>query len=121
MRICESRLLAAVFFFLFIECLVNGAVGHQRFLHFYGEPCARLERDFSVYGDALFPRTPLFHTVSLLLFSTPDVYLPKLQRIWVDQILYNSEWKQTITKFSSEWQDLVAYVSKFQALPAHIY
>jgi hypothetical protein len=105
---------------LLINCsltaLIN-VVGHNRFLNFYGEPCARLERDVSVYGDALFPRTFLLRSVSLFLFSAPDVHLTSLQKMWVDKNLDMRVWKDMMNKFSSEWQALVIYVSTLDFSP----
>ncbi|KAF5311161.1 hypothetical protein D9619_008038 [Psilocybe cf. subviscida] len=80
---------------------------HSRFLNFHGESYARIERNFSVYGDALYPRTWFLQSLSLLLFSAPDVHLTNLQKMWVDKVLHKAVWEETLKKFSTEWQELV--------------
>ncbi|KAF5310846.1 hypothetical protein D9619_008004 [Psilocybe cf. subviscida] len=81
---------------------------HGRFLNFHGEPYARLERNFSVYGDALYPQSYFLRTLSpLLLFSGPYFHLKLLQNIWVDRMLHKAVWEETLKKLSTEWQELV--------------
>ncbi|KAF5310830.1 hypothetical protein D9619_008028 [Psilocybe cf. subviscida] len=90
---------------------IMSQICHSRFLNFYGEPCARLERDSSVYGHAPSPRPILLRSVSPLLFSAPDVYLPELQKVCVDETVHMGAWKEMVRNLSSEWQELVTYAT----------
>ena len=106
---------------MFIYCLQLGfslvfsfnavIVGHTRFFNFHGEANARLERNFSVYGDQLYCRTLLIKTLSLVLFSAPDFHLKTLQNMWVDGIMHRSVWLECMKKMSAEWQEFVFFVS----------
>ncbi|KAF8997287.1 hypothetical protein BDQ17DRAFT_1429153 [Cyathus striatus] len=65
------------------------AFAHGRFLHWHGQPAARL--------------------TSALLFSAPDVHLRNLEKIWVDRLMYEHIWKQTIHKLFNEWQEFTLF------------
>jgi len=94
----------------------NGViVGHTRFLNFHGEANARLERNFSIYGDPLYRRTRLIKTLSLVLFSAPDFHLKTLQNMWVDGIMHKSVWEECVKKMTDEWQEFVFFVSSLHA------
>jgi len=86
-------------------------VGHTRFLNFHGEASARLERNFSIYGEPLYPRTLLVKTLSLFLFSAPDFNLETLQTMWVDGTMHKSVWEECMKKMTTEWQEFVFFVS----------
>lgn len=107
---CESNL-------TIIALIPNESSDHNRFLNFHGESYARIERNFSVYGYALYPRGFLFRILSWMLFSTPDVHLKNLQKMWVDKILHKAVWQETLSKSLTEWQELVTAVSRSHCFP----
>ncbi|KAF5311120.1 hypothetical protein D9619_007988 [Psilocybe cf. subviscida] len=80
---------------------------HSRFLNAHGESYARLERDFSVYGDKLHPRTWFIKLLSPLFFSAPDVHLVSLQRMWVDALLHKSAWEKMIASMTLQWREFL--------------
>jgi hypothetical protein len=86
-------------------------VGHTRFLNFYGEANARLERNASVYGVPLHRRTMLIKTLSLFLFSAPDFHLKTLQSMYVDGIMHRSVWEKFMDKMNDEWEEYVLLVT----------
>ena len=86
-------------------------VGHIRFLNFHGEANARLERNFSVYGDPVYPRTLFIKTFSLVLFSAPDIHLKTLQNMRVDSIMHRSVWQEAMKKLGEGWDAFVLAVS----------
>jgi hypothetical protein len=86
-------------------------VGHTRFLNFHGEANARLERNFSAYGDPIYPRTLFIKTFSLLLFSAPDIHLKTLQNDWVDGIMHRGMWQETMKTLGEGWDAFVLAVS----------
>ncbi|KAF8960344.1 hypothetical protein BDZ97DRAFT_1922248 [Flammula alnicola] len=84
---------------------------HSRFLNFHGESFARIERDFSVFGDPLNRRTWLIKTISFVLFSAPDVHLRTLQKMWVDGIMHKSVWEQSMKNMNDEWQEFIFFAT----------
>ncbi|CAA7270226.1 unnamed protein product [Cyclocybe aegerita] len=82
---------------------------HAKFLHFHGEAHARIERNYSVYGDSTNQRTLLIKAVSLFLWSAPDVHLRTLQRMWVDEIMHKAVWEECVKKMNDEWQEFVLF------------
>lgn len=91
--------------------MLNFYVGHTRFLDFHGEANARLERNFSVYGEPIYPRTLFIKIFSLFLFSAPDVHLRTLQSNWVDGIIHGSVRQEIMKKLSEGWDAFVLAVS----------
>jgi hypothetical protein len=86
-------------------------VGRTRFLNFHGEPNARLQRHFSVYGDPIYPRTLFIKAFSMVLFSAPDIHLKTLQNMSVDGIMHQSAWQETMKKLGEGWDAFVLAVS----------
>ncbi|KAF8814748.1 hypothetical protein BYT27DRAFT_7205702 [Phlegmacium glaucopus] len=84
---------------------------HMKFLHFYGQPEARLNRDQSVYGTRTNKRTWFIKTISILLFSAPDVHLKLLQKMWVDGIMHKAVWETSLKKVNEEWREFILYAT----------
>lgn len=78
---------------------------HNRFIHLHGQRGARLDRDQSVHGSIVNPRTILVTCLSPLLFWAPDVHLQSLEKIWVDRLVHIGPWIQFIDKLNTEWQE----------------
>jgi len=85
--------------------------GGAKFFNFYGLPEARLNRDDSVYGHWTNRRTWFIKSISMFLFSAPDVHLRNLQKMWVDGLMHQSVWEQLMTKVTDEWREFILYVS----------
>jgi len=83
----------------------------MKFLNFYGQPEARLNRDQSVHGTRTNKRTWFIKTISLFLFSAPDVHLNTLQKIWVDSIMHKAVWEAAVKKMNDEWRECIIYAS----------
>ncbi|KAF8884897.1 hypothetical protein CPB84DRAFT_1788800 [Gymnopilus junonius] len=83
----------------------------SRFLNFYGEPHARLERTFSVHGSDIHQRTWLVKTLSMFLFSAPDFHLRNLQDMWVDGVMNRNVWAESVKKMIDEWQEFVLFAT----------
>ncbi|KIY66685.1 hypothetical protein CYLTODRAFT_411681 [Cylindrobasidium torrendii FP15055 ss-10] len=83
----------------------------QRFIHFHGEPNARLERDKSVYKNhqADIRRTLLITVLSPILFFAPDVHVRSIQKIWVDGIINDAVFGSFIEKLTNEWQEFILF------------
>ena len=83
----------------------------KMFLNFHGQPGARLNRQQSVYGNRTNRRTWFIRTISIFLFSAPDVHLETLQKMWVDGILHHAIWEESLKKVSDEWREFTLNVS----------
>ncbi|KAH9478558.1 hypothetical protein JR316_0009015 [Psilocybe cubensis] len=94
---------------------VQGALyvlkARSRFLNFYGEGHARIERNFSVHGDPIHSRTWLVKSLSIILFSSPDFHLRTLQNMWVDGIMHHNVWQECMKKMNEEWQEFVLFAT----------
>ncbi|CAA7270215.1 unnamed protein product [Cyclocybe aegerita] len=82
---------------------------HTKFIHFAGEPNARLDRNTSAYGEHTQSRTWFIKIASSLLFYGPDYYLQTIQSIWVDRICHKNEWDVVISKVNEEWKEVVLF------------
>ncbi|KAF9568673.1 hypothetical protein CPC08DRAFT_746116 [Agrocybe pediades] len=84
---------------------------HSRFLDWHGEAHARIERNFSVYGQAVNSRTWLVKSMSMVLFFAPEFHLRTLQNMWVDNIMHKSVWHESMKKMNDEWQEFVLFAT----------
>ncbi|KAJ3829533.1 hypothetical protein F5880DRAFT_1521865 [Lentinula raphanica] len=82
-----------------------------RFVHFHGQPAARLDRDQSVHEEAWKRnRRPWWMKwLSPVFFSTPDLYYRILLGIWVDDLVHESSWAEFMDKMRNEWQQLALF------------
>jgi hypothetical protein len=83
---------------------------HNQFVHLYGQRGARLDRDQSVHGSVVNPRTMLVIILSPMLFWAPNVHLHALEKLWVDRQVHIGPWTEFISKLNAEWQDLIIIV-----------
>lgn len=86
--------------------------GQNKFYNFSGLPEARLNRDQSVYGTGTNQRTWFIRTVSIFLFSAPDVHLRILQKMWVDGLMHKAVWETSMKKLNDDWREFILYVSR---------
>ncbi|KAF8814751.1 hypothetical protein BYT27DRAFT_7334287 [Phlegmacium glaucopus] len=82
-----------------------------KFIHFHGQPEARLYRDQSVYGIKTNKRTWFIKTISILLFSAPDVNLKILQKMCVDGIMHPAVWETSLGQVNEEWRGFILYAT----------
>jgi hypothetical protein len=52
----------------------------------------------------------LIRILSPILFFAPDAYLRGLEKVWVDGIIVEALWRESMQKLVSEWSDFVLYV-----------
>lgn len=88
-------------------------VARARFLHFHGEPHARLDRTTSVYGDDPHRRTLLIKSLSWTLFFAPDFHLRNLQNMWVDGITQRSIFQRAVLKMNDQWAQMTLMVRDY--------
>ena len=92
-----------------LTCLIKAS---GKFFNFHGQPEARLNRDDSVYGHSTHRRTWFIKSISIFLFSAPDIHLENLQRTCVDGLLRLADWEEGLRTVTDEWQQfIILYVS----------
>lgn len=80
----------------------------ERFLHFYGETGARLDRKDSAFKkDIRGPRSIVFMLISPFLFFMPFVYLKELERTYVDNSVHYYFWRQFIEGLKRDWENSI--------------
>ncbi|KAK0236651.1 hypothetical protein EDD85DRAFT_581613 [Armillaria nabsnona] len=83
---------------------------HERFLHFYGEPVARLNRGTSIYDkNKVYKRSFLFHVLKCLLFAAPCAHLREIESMLSDGLLSQVAWREFIDKICKDWSHLTLY------------
>ncbi|KAF8264910.1 hypothetical protein EI94DRAFT_1737414 [Lactarius quietus] len=78
-----------------------------RFLHFHGQPNARLKKNQRVYTNPRPKRTILITLLSPLFFFAPDSYRFELEDTWVDEVFILADWRNLITRLSKGWEQLI--------------
>ncbi|KAH9985510.1 hypothetical protein BJV77DRAFT_113135 [Russula vinacea] len=82
---------------------------HWRFLYFHGQRHARLIRDKSVYDKPKHERSLLITILSPLLFLAPEVHLLEMDRLWTDEVIIETAWKNAMSKLLGEWTDIILW------------
>ena len=95
---------------LITSSVLTGVTAHNQFVHLYGQRGARLDRDQSVHGSIVNPRTLLVTLLSPFLFWAPDVHLKALEKIWVDRLVHYGPWTEFMEKLNTEWQEFIIIV-----------
>ena len=108
----EFSTLAIYLIYGWVSTLTILFKGGAKFFNFYGQPEARLNRDDSVYGHSTHRRTWFIKSISIFLFSAPDIHLENLQKMCVDGIVYKAIWEEGLRIVIDEWQEfIILYVS----------
>ncbi|KAJ7282776.1 hypothetical protein C8J57DRAFT_1463389 [Mycena rebaudengoi] len=82
----------------------------QMFYHFYGEPCARLDKTQSVYGHV--PRhSLLIKIVAPILLNAPLTHLRMFEEVYADEIVSHVQWRRIIELLDQEWQQLTLFAT----------
>ncbi|KAK0213654.1 hypothetical protein IW262DRAFT_1466983 [Armillaria fumosa] len=83
---------------------------HERFLHFYGEPAARLNRGTSIYDkNKVHKRSFLFQILKCLLFAAPCAHLHEIESMMSDGVLSQVAWRDFIDRICKDWSHLTLY------------
>lgn len=83
-------------------------LNNERFLHYHGEVCARLNRMDGVeeQPDAEH-RSPFFNVASVLLFYLPSLYFKELEKVYVDRTVHYWGWRRFISELKSDWENSI--------------
>lgn len=82
-----------------------------RFYNFYGDENARISRYQAVQYDPVTAFPSITVVASWVSFKISQSYLLKLDRVFVDTIVYDSEWICLIKECISDWTDTLRSVS----------
>lgn len=83
----------------------------DRFLAFWGEPGARLDRLMSALDQTIRRRRSwLFTLISPFLFFMPIVYMNEIDKLYVDQTVHYSFWRQFIAGLKRDWENSITPV-----------
>ncbi|KAJ7620253.1 hypothetical protein FB45DRAFT_929801 [Roridomyces roridus] len=95
----------------FIIARIMWRSASHKFLQFYGEPCARVQVDTSVFEDASSKRSIFFRLTAPLMFNASWAHVQSLENIYVDELLNKAHWIAFVEKLTSEWQELTLYAT----------
>ncbi|KAI0078369.1 hypothetical protein K474DRAFT_942416 [Panus rudis PR-1116 ss-1] len=77
----------------------------DKFLNYYGQPEARLNRDDSLFEPSIHrPRSIVFKLLLPFLFWMPNIYLIELDKIWIDQSVNYRPWNSFINELKKDWK-----------------
>lgn len=82
---------------------------NEKYINFAGQPCARLSHTQAVYNTEARRRSALINIFSPLLFLAPEVHLRGLEKIWVDEVMWEVPWKAFVQKLQGEWTEFILY------------
>ena len=71
--------------------------------------------DRSIHCSTPRPRSWLITILSPIFFWAPEIHLSELDKLWVDEIVYQVSWKRFIDKLQSEWQEFIVFVRIFSS------
>jgi hypothetical protein len=89
---------------------ISTCLAHWRFLYFHGQKHARLIREKTVYDKPIRERSLLITILSPLLFLAPEVHLREMERLWTDEVIIETAWKNVMDKLLREWTDIILWV-----------
>jgi hypothetical protein len=75
-------------------------VGHNAFINFHGEDCARMSYEQTVYGWVYKPSV-LMAVLAPFLFFGPVTQVRELHKIFADGIVRNSRWNTFSSKLKA--------------------
>ncbi|KAJ6486860.1 hypothetical protein C8R45DRAFT_270680 [Mycena sanguinolenta] len=82
----------------------------QMFYHFYGEPCARLDKTQSVYGHVT-RHSLLIKIIAPILLNAPLTHLRMLEEVYADENVSHVQWRRFIERLDQEWQQLALFAT----------
>jgi len=85
-----------------------GEFSLHKFVNFFGQPFARLDRDHNVVGEK-HKHSKAVKILSPLLLYAPETHFKGLRDIFADEILALGPWTDFMQKIRSEWQEFVLY------------
>jgi hypothetical protein len=63
-----------------------------------------------VYDKPKHERSLLITILSPLLFLAPEVHLQEMEKLWTDEVIIETAWKNVMTKLVQEWEGVILWV-----------
>ncbi|RPD61236.1 hypothetical protein L227DRAFT_574318 [Lentinus tigrinus ALCF2SS1-6] len=77
-------------------------ISKARFVRYHGEYCVQMDAYKSQSGEWPEPAKG-FKIVGWLFFFTPQIYLERLRRVWVDYRVNTVHWRKLVTELQEDW------------------
>ena len=61
----------------------------------------------TMYDKPKRERSLLITLLSPLLFLAPDVYLREIEKLWTDEVIFESDWKDLVTKLLGQRESMI--------------
>jgi hypothetical protein len=84
---------------------------HRFFTHF-GEDHCRLSSIHSVVEVPAVKRSLIFTVISKVLFDLPIEHRERLEKLWVDNLVYSSAWRKHVAERVSDLLQTMTWVSE---------
>jgi hypothetical protein len=62
-----------------------------------------------VYDKPKHERSLLITVLSPLLFLAPEVHLQEMEKLWTDEVIIETAWKNVMTKLVQEWEGVILW------------
>ena len=63
-----------------------------------------------MYDRPKHERSLLITVLSPLLFLAPEVHLHEMDKLWTDEVIIETAWKNVMDKLLREWTDIILWV-----------
>ncbi|OAX42608.1 hypothetical protein K503DRAFT_710226 [Rhizopogon vinicolor AM-OR11-026] len=95
-----------------------GAINNQRFMTYYGQENAQLDRSHPTIPEDIVDRPGIRAQANLILWGIPNHYYSKLHDLFVHDQVYVDQWQAFMAACISEWREMCLWA--FSVLIASI-
>ncbi|KIP12129.1 hypothetical protein PHLGIDRAFT_369143 [Phlebiopsis gigantea 11061_1 CR5-6] len=96
----------------FIAARLLSTIYRERFLAFFGEYGARMDRKDSAFEKSIHrQRSWIFYCISPFLFFMPLVYMEEFEKLYVDDTIHYAFWRQFIGELKQDWERSITPVT----------
>lgn len=88
------------------------APANHRFFTHFGEDHCRMSSTHSVVEAPARRRNLILTTLSKLLFNLPVEHRERLEKLWVDSLVYSSAWRKHVSERVEDLQQTMTWVSE---------
>lgn len=93
-----------------MELTEHSFTANQRFVTFYGQRCAQLDRLQEMFPADVVEHKWLSTVADLLLWSIPTHYNSLLQDLYVNEQVYADQWTHFISLCLADWTSSLSWV-----------
>ena len=98
----------------FLSGIIIIPTAGTQFINFCGQPAARLEVDKPLHQQDEIPGWKAFlpRLLNIALFGSLQSHRKSIERVWVDNSVVVTRWKNFIDGLSTEWNSFTVFVSE---------